>query len=341
MSVVTGAKKRSKFLRECVSMTEQILSFDIMGIQSCQRNKYPMLFIDYVTECVPLKYAKGYKLFSYNEWYFARNRDISPKVWSVVQIEAMAQVFLMTFLCNENDRGKTAVSYKYDKVRFLRRIEPGDRLDIEAICLSYRRGVAVGAVKGFVGGELACSLECTIVVPQDMPMPSKDIRPADPESSLFQAGGNGFGIDKIRECLLFDHPWLLIDRVADIAPGRFARSIKQYTYNEWFFPPHFPDDPSVPGFMQIETCMQGFLMTFLSIDEYKRRETADHSLRNVKVMRKVAPGDTLEINAVLDSLRRGIAKGRVESFVNGEGACSFDVIVAMPSVLDSFKPITV
>ena len=52
------------------------LSFNIPGIMKCQQNRYPMLFIDKVTECVPLKYAKGYKLFSYNEWYFHKDNII-------------------------------------------------------------------------------------------------------------------------------------------------------------------------------------------------------------------------------------------------------------------------
>ena len=54
-------------------MENKVLSFDIPGIMSCQQNRYPMLFIDQITECEPLKYAKGYKLFTYNEWYFHGN----------------------------------------------------------------------------------------------------------------------------------------------------------------------------------------------------------------------------------------------------------------------------
>ena len=79
-------------------MENQVLSFDIPGIMTCQQNRYPMLLIDRITECVPLKYARGYKLFSYNEWYFHGYETNSPKVWNVIQIEAMAQIFLMTFL---------------------------------------------------------------------------------------------------------------------------------------------------------------------------------------------------------------------------------------------------
>ena len=51
-----------------------VLSFDIMQIQECQRNRYPLLFIDKVIEAVPGKYAKAIKNFTFNEWFFPSDR---------------------------------------------------------------------------------------------------------------------------------------------------------------------------------------------------------------------------------------------------------------------------
>jgi 3-hydroxyacyl-[acyl-carrier-protein] dehydratase len=318
---------------------EEVLQFDVPGIMKCQRNRYPMLFVDRITECVPLKYAKGYKLFSYDEWYFHGYDIPSPKVWTVVQLEAMSQVFLMTFLSKESNRGKIAVSNQFDKLRMLRKIEPGDRLDIEATLDSYKRGVAKGRVVGTVNGKPTCSVECTIVVPEDMVLMSKPSTAALfntdyklPESKI------NFGVEEIKKCMLNKYPWLFLDKVIDIEPGKNIHALKNFTYNESFFPTHFEGEPSVPGFIQIETCMQAFLLTFLSLDEYKRMETADTHLDNIRVRRKVIPGDAFEIKATLSMFKRGIAKGRVESFVNGEPACSFDVVACIPAVLESFSP---
>jgi 3-hydroxyacyl-[acyl-carrier-protein] dehydratase len=147
-----------------------------------------------------------------------------------------------------------------------------------------------------------------------------------------------FGIEKIRECMLNRFPWLYLDRVIDMQPGKFIKAIKNFTYNEHFFPTHFPGDPSVPGFIQIECCMQSFLMTFLSLDQYKKRETADRLLNQVRVKRKIVPGDTLEMFATLDRFSHGVAKGRVESFVNSEPAISFEVTAVVVDELDKFKP---
>lgn len=323
-------------------MTNKVLSFNIPEIMECQKNRYPMLFIDRITECVPLEYAKGYKLFSYNEWYFHGYEISSPKVWNVIQIEAMSQIFLMTFLTVEENRGYVAMSNKFNNVQFFRKIEPGERLDLKANIDSFRHGIAKGNVEGKVDGVLACSLEATIVVPDIFNEFQKrlPLRSAPEISDVTEdiECKIDFGIEKIRECMLNKYPWLFIDRVVDMKPGEFVTAIKNFTYNEEYFPAHFPGDPSVPGFIQIECCMQAFLLTFLSLDEYKRCETADRVLNNVLVKRKIVPGDTLVLNAKLDRFTRGIAKGFVESFVSGEPAVSFEVTAVLVDELEKFKP---
>jgi 3-hydroxyacyl-[acyl-carrier-protein] dehydratase len=322
-------------------MPNETLSFDVPGIMSCQQNRYPMLFLDRITQCIPGKFAKGYKLFTYNEWYLHGYETTSPKVWNAIQIEAMSQTFLMTFLTLDEFRGSVAMSYKFDKVQFLRKIVPGERLDIEATLENFGRGVARGKVTGHVNGVIACSMECTIVIPKlfvnlQQAIPQDNVKNVVKEE--LQSYQSNFGIKEIRECLLNKYPWLYIDLVLDIQPGKFVKAIKNFTYNEHFFPAHFPGDPSVPGFIQIECCMQSFLLTFLSLEEYKRSETADRLLNNVQVRRKIIPGDTLVMCANLDSFSRGVAKGHVESFVNGDPAISFDVTAVVVGELDKFKP---
>ena len=136
------------------------------------------------------------------------------------------------------------------------------------------------------------------------------------------------------------YPVLLIDRVTVVDPGKSASAVKCYTYNEWFFPGHFDDEPNVPGFVQIESLTQTFIMTFLCMEEYKGMKTNFVSVNNVKFKRKIVPGDVLKIDATLNSFKRGLAMGSVQSFVDGEPACSADLVVAIPEILDRFKPRT-
>lgn len=150
--------------------------------------------------------------------------------------------------------------------------------------------------------------------------------------------GLEFDIAGIKQCQLNRYPLLFIDRIIDVVPGLSATGIKCFSYNEWFFPAHFEDDPSVPGFVQIETLVQTFIMTFLTIEENKGMKTNFVSIDNVKFRRMIVPGEQLIIHAKLDSFKRGIAKGSAESFVDGEPACRADFIVTLPNVLNSFRP---
>ncbi len=136
------------------------------------------------------------------------------------------------------------------------------------------------------------------------------------------------------------YPLLFIDRVTEAVPGKYAIAIKNFTFNEWFFPAHFDDEPNVPGFVQIEALVQTFLMTFLTLEGYQGKKTGFVSIDNAKFKRKIIPGDQLIIKAELFSFRRGLARGRVTSSVNGEEAASAEFVVSVPEVMLQFKPKT-
>ena len=134
------------------------------------------------------------------------------------------------------------------------------------------------------------------------------------------------------------YPVLLIDKIVDLVPGECATGIKCFTYNEWYFLGHFEDDPNVPGFVQTETLAQTFIMTFLCKPEYAGMKTNSVSINNIQFKRKIVPGDVLRIEAELKSFKRGLAVGSASSSVDGEPACSAEFVVAVPDILDQFKP---
>lgn len=141
---------------------------DVYEIQQYQQNRYPCLFVDYINEAVPGKSAEGYKNFSFNEWYFPAHFADEPNVPGFIQIEALTQVFLMTFLTIPEYKGKKTGFISVKEAHFKKKIIPGDRLDVKAELRYFRRGLAKGISKGYVNGELCCSAELEIAIPDIM-----------------------------------------------------------------------------------------------------------------------------------------------------------------------------
>lgn len=137
---------------------------DAYDIQKFQQNRYPLLFIDYVDEAVAGESAKGFKNFSYNEWFFPAHFEDEPNVPGFVQMEALTQMFLMSFLTLPGNEGKKTAFVKVES-DFKKKIVPGNRLDIEANLDFYRRGLAKGKSVGYLNGEIACDAKLTIVIP--------------------------------------------------------------------------------------------------------------------------------------------------------------------------------
>ncbi len=134
------------------------------------------------------------------------------------------------------------------------------------------------------------------------------------------------------------YPLLFVDKITEAVPGKYAEGYKNFTYNEWFFPAHFEDEPNVPGFVQIEAMTQVFLMTFLTIPEYKGKKTGFVAVKNARFKKKIIPGDRLDMEAMLDSFKRGFAKGKVIGRVDGIVACTIELEIAIPDVMNQFIP---
>ena len=147
-----------------------------------------------------------------------------------------------------------------------------------------------------------------------------------------------YDIPAIKECQQNRFPLLFIDKIDSCIPGSYAQGVKCFSYNEWYFPAHFEDQPNVPGFIQIEVLVQTFLMTFLTLDQHKGKKTNFISVDNVKFKKQIIPGDKLIIESQLLSFKRGIAKGISIGKVDGLLVCSAEFVVAIPDVLSSYKP---
>ena len=128
---------------------------------------------------------------------------------------------------------------------------------------------------------------------------------------------NRLGVKEIEQILPHRHPFLLVDYIEDYEPGKFAIGYKCVTFREDFFKGHFPQEPVMPGVLQIEAMAQaGGLLVLNSVDEPERWSTYFLRIDQVKFRQKVVPGDTLLFKVeLLAPVRHGISSMRGYVFV--------------------------
>lgn len=142
----------------------ETFSLNTEEIKKYQPNRYPFLLIDRVTEVIPGKSAKGYKNLTANEWFFPVHFPGDANMPGCLQVEAMAQMLTIAITTVDGMAGKIVHGYKHNGT-FHKEVKPGNRLDMYAEVISFKRGLCRGKVKGYVDGELACELESTIIIP--------------------------------------------------------------------------------------------------------------------------------------------------------------------------------
>ena len=123
-------------------------------------------------------------------------------------------------------------------------------------------------------------------------------------------------VNRIRELLPHRYPMQLVDKVIEIGPTHIV-GVKNITSNEPFFQGHFPQEPVMPGVLQIEAMAQvGGLLVLNSVEEPERWSTYFMKIDGVKFRQKVVPGDTLLFKVeLLAPLRHGISTMRGYAFV--------------------------
>ena len=129
-------------------------------------------------------------------------------------------------------------------------------------------------------------------------------------------------VNRIRELLPHRYPFQLVDKVIEIG-ANYIVGVKNVTANEPFFVGHFPQEPVMPGVLQIEAMAQtGGLLVLNSVDEPERYSTYFLKIDGVKFRQKVVPGDTLLFRVeLLAPIRRGISSMKGYVFVGEKVVC--------------------
>ncbi|MDE5989826.1 MAG: bifunctional UDP-3-O-[3-hydroxymyristoyl] N-acetylglucosamine deacetylase/3-hydroxyacyl-ACP dehydratase [Duncaniella sp.] len=122
--------------------------------------------------------------------------------------------------------------------------------------------------------------------------------------------------NRIRELIPHRYPFLLVDKIIEKGTN-YIVGVKNITANEPFFQGHFPQEPVLPGVLQVEAMAQtGGILVLSGLDEPERYSTYFMKIDNVKFRQKVVPGDTLIFHvSFMTELRRGCAMMKGYAFV--------------------------
>lgn len=125
-----------------------------------------------------------------------------------------------------------------------------------------------------------------------------------------------FGINDIRRMLPHRYPMQLVDKVIEMGKNHIV-GVKNVTSNEPFFQGHFPEEPVMPGVLQVEAMAQvGGLLVLSQVEDPERYSTYFMKIDNVKFRQKVVPGDTLIFHlSFITPIRRGCAVMKGYAFV--------------------------
>ena len=140
---------------------------------------------------------------------------------------------------------------------------------------------------------------------------------------------------EIQNIIPHRYPFLLVDRILEVTPGKKAIGIKNVTINEPFFQGHFPGNPIMPGVLIIEAMAQVAGVAGLLSPENKGKLGLFAGIENMKFKKQVIPGDTLLIEAEFIALKMGIGKVKVNAKVNGEIAAEGEIRVAIVDKKDA------
>jgi len=132
-------------------------------------------------------------------------------------------------------------------------------------------------------------------------------------------------------------PYLMIDYVTEVIPGKSANGYKDLSVNEWFFKVHWPNDPNMPGMLQIEALTQMSALSILTLPGNKGEIMYLVSADKLSFKKKVLPKKRLYIKTEVIKYQRGLASCSAVGIVEGEKVCSAKINLVLPKEIKRYN----
>ena len=138
-----------------------------------------------------------------------------------------------------------------------------------------------------------------------------------------------FTIENIMKTLPHRYPFLFVDKVEILEPGKKGIGYKNVTISEPFFQGHFPNMPIMPGVLIAEAMAQVGAVILLSEEKYKGKTPYFAGINKLRFKKKVLPGDVLRMEVEIIKMRGSIGIGKGVTFVEDEIAAEGEFLFAI------------
>ena len=127
-----------------------------------------------------------------------------------------------------------------------------------------------------------------------------------------------FGRDVIESLIPHRPPFLLVDEILELEPGKRVVGRREIRADDWWFPGHFPDRPVMPGVLTIEAIAQAGAVAVLAAEANRGKIPFFAGIDDCRFKRIVEPGDVLTLECEFVRVRGPIAKGQGRALVGDE-----------------------
>jgi 3-hydroxyacyl-[acyl-carrier-protein] dehydratase len=136
-----------------------------------------------------------------------------------------------------------------------------------------------------------------------------------------------FGREVIEQIIPHRPPFLLVDEILELEPGKRVVGRREIRADDWWFPGHFPERPVMPGVLTLEAIAQAGAVAVLAGEENRGKMPFFAGIDDCRFKRLVEPGDVLTLECEFVRVRGPVAKGEGRASVGGELAASATLTV--------------